>query len=728
MMPSLVRTPLFLQMEATECGAASLAMVLAAHGRWITLEEARERCGTSRDGVDADGLMTAAESYGLAAIALKREPADLRELPMPQILHWCFNHFVVLERASKDTFTILDPAEGRRTLDAEEFGACFTGVTMAFEPDDGFEKGGRMPSVAMALIREALSSKDALIVAFVTGILGVVPGLALAGATSALMTHVLGARQSNWLVPLLAILVGITIAQAGTSLLSAWTVATWKIKIGAVSALRGFMHALTLPMAYYAQRSAGEIVSRIRIGSDLGSTIAGPLANLLPNIFLVLGYLIVLSFYDPIIMVAAIVTCCFNFVALSLITRRLSDRTREHQMAEGRASAVATSGMANLGTYSLMGRESLLLNRWAAAEDAAIATEQRLGMLRCFAGLAPILAGLILTSVVLVVCAVRAIEGSLSLGDLVATQMLASLLNKPIAALASGFCAIQESAGALMRLSDLESHKSAAAFDDRKRDVAPEGGEGRLVLSGIGFEHAPGRPILSGVDLALERGRLVAVIGPSGAGKSTLARLMGGLIDPSAGTVTLDGMPLADWPQAQLRRKLVYVGQAPASFSGSLAENIHLWDTTVDGTAVANAVHRVGLGEAVMRRPGGLETKVVSGETGLSGGELQRLSLARALARNPSVLILDETTSALDPSSEETMMAMLRASGATVIIVTHRAGTACRCDEAILVGDGGIKARGEPALFFGEATSQRASIRAPSHIHDRDTALAVGAA
>jgi len=217
-----------------------------------------------------------------------------------------------------------------------------------------------------------------------------------------------------------------------------------------VSALSGFYRALTLPLSYFAQRSAGEVVSRIRIGSELGSTIAGPLANLLPQIVLVLGYLVVLSLYDPIIMVAAIVTALLNFLILSLITSRLSDRTREHQLAEGRAAAVATSGMANLGTYALMGRENLLLARWTTAEDAAIAAEQRLGILKTMAGLGPVLAGLLLTTVVLVVCAVRAIEGSLSLGDLVATQMLASLLNKPIAGLAAGFCAIQESAGALM--------------------------------------------------------------------------------------------------------------------------------------------------------------------------------------------------------------------------------------------------------------------------------------
>jgi ABC-type bacteriocin/lantibiotic exporter with double-glycine peptidase domain len=306
--------------------------------------------------------------------------------------------------------------------------------------------------------------------------------------------------------------------------------------------------------------------------------------------------------------------------------------------------------------------------------------------------------------------------------------MLASLLNKPIAGLAAGFCAIQESAGALMRLSDLEGHRSAAAFDNRDRSASPQTRDGRLVLQDVGFAHTPGRPILSGVDLALEPGRMIAVIGPSGAGKSTLARLMGGLVEPTAGTVTLDGMPLADWPQNELRNRLLYVGQMPASFSGTIGENITLWDTEIDNAAVTEAVQRVGLSQAVSRRPGGLYTKLVSGETGLSGGELQRLSLARALARGPAVIVLDETTSALDPSSEEEIMEMLRASGAAVIIVTHRSGTACRCDEAILVGNGGIAGRGHPAQFFANGPLVRPAHTQPSHAVHAPLVHAVGAA
>lgn len=695
------RTPLVLQMEAAECGAACLAMVLARHGRWITLEDARERCGTSRDGVNAAGLAAAARSYGMKTVALRREPDDLVALPMPQIIHWCFNHFVVLESVGRKECVIVDPAQGRRSVSRKEFDESFTGLTLALEPGPDFKRAGRAPSVTGALMREAMRSKDAMLVALIVGAFAVVPGLALAGAMSAFVDHILGAGQSSWVPAFIGVLGTVIVVQIALAFLSSWTVATWKIKIGATSALRGFWRAMTLPLAFFSQRSAGEIVSRIRLGSEIGGTVAGPLANVAPELVIAIGYFLILSLYDPVIMAAAFVTCAVNFIVLGAIATRLADRTREHQVAEGRAAAVATSGMAHFPTYQSLGRERLLLGRWTAGEEGAIATEQRLGMLRALANLGPVASGLILAAVVLVVGAMRAMEGTLSLGDLVATQMLAGLLNKPIATLASSFCQLQESAGALMRLADLEEHRCASAFDGREREPADKAVVGKLAMEHVDFAHSPGRPILRDITCTLEPGRLVAVIGGSGAGKSTFARLLAGLIEPNQGTVTLDGRPLDDWPQDALRRAMIYVGQSSATFTGTIEENITLWDRAITNEAVRRAVAWVGLADAIARRPAGLSTKIAANATGFSGGELQRLALARAIVRKPRVLILDETTSALDPQSEELILGVLRATGASVVIVTHRPGTALRCDEAILLREGVIAGRGHPSQFFG---------------------------
>lgn len=705
----LRRTPLVLQMEAAECGAAALAMTLAAHGRWITLEEAREACGTSRDGVTAAGIVEAARSFGLKAEAFRREPEQLADLPMPQVLHWCFDHFVVLERISGSRFVVLDPAHGRVTYDRESFSDRFTGVVIAFEPTADFKRGGRPPSIAKALFAEASRSPDGIAVAFMTGVLAMIPGLALAGALGILVNHVLGARQTGWIPFLLAALCGIVLAKATLALIAARTIANWKIKIGSILALASLTQALRLPLGYFAQRSAGEVVARVRIGSELGGAIAGPLAQTLPHMALIAGFLLVVGLYDVTIMAAALVTAAACFAVLFWILRRLADRTREHQLAEGRAAAVGTTGMDNLGVYTLLGRENLLLARWAAAEDAAIAAEQRLGPLRVLAKLGPAACGLALSGVVLAVCGVRAMEGVMTLGDLVALQVLSSLLGKPISALAAGFCAIQESAGALMRLGDLERHKPAAGFAEKERAPAPAPVAGHLSLRGVSFAHTPGRAIFTDLSLEIAPGRMVAIVGPTGAGKSTLARLCAGMLDPGEGEVSLDGRSLADWPQAELRGALAYVGQTAATFSGSIAENVTLFDPSVPPEAVREAVRRAGLLEAVSRRPLGLDSKIVGGASTFSGGERQRLAIARALVRAPRVFVLDEPTSALDPVSEEAIMEELRATGATVLVVTHREGTAMRCDEAIVVGPGGEIARGTPAALFPQRLAPAAA-------------------
>lgn len=689
-------TPLFLQMEAAECGAACLAMVLAHYGRWLTLEEVRHQCGTSRDGVNALSLVAAGEHYGMDCAVFRREPETIDDLPMPQIVHWNFNHFVVLERVARGRFTIIDPAHGRKTLSRAEFGRSFTGLTLALEPSETFSTGGTRPSVVGSLLAEANRSRDAMLFSLASGILHVVPGVALAGATSIFIDRIMGAQQSDWIAYLLAALAILVVATGALSWLATLTESALKIKIGASSAVGGFWRALRLPLDFYAQRSAGEVVSRIRLGSEIGSTIAGPLAGMLPNTIVALVYLAILWCYDPIVSAAAGAAALVNLLALWAIARRLAERNRELQVAEGRAAGAATAGLASLVAYRALGRERLLVNRWASIEDAAIDAEQRIGWLRAISGLGPVSTGLLLSAIVLVVGATRTMEGTMTLGGLVAAQLIAGLLNAPIAALAGSLCQLQEAAGALMRLADLERHPVAAIYRQQGHSSVPEDGPGRLELDDITFSYIPGRPLLSNVSLTIEPGRMVALLGPSGAGKSTLARLAAGIVDPTAGTVRLDGVALDTVAPHDLRRHLAYVGQNPAIFSGTLDENLRLWSPRFEPREVLEAIEMVGLGETMSRRSGGLFAKVAAGSHGLSGGEQQRLVLARCLLRKPRVIVLDEPTSALDPVSEEQILDLLRQSGITALIVTHRPGTAMRCDEAILVEGGQIRGQGEP--------------------------------
>jgi ABC-type bacteriocin/lantibiotic exporter with double-glycine peptidase domain len=705
------RARTILQMEAAECGAACLAMVLSAHGREIALEDARERCGTSRDGVDAAALARAGESYGLKVKAVRREPEDLAELPLPAILHWNFNHFVVLEAVKGDRFVLLDPAVGRRVVTRTELGKALTGLVLVMAPGETFRTGGRRPMALPALLRQAAGSWDAMAIVFACGVVGIVPGLVLAGAIQTYSDYVVAQGRRDWLIFLIVALAATLLVQAMLGALREWTVASLKSKIGVVVAARAFEHVLFLPLSFFAQRNAGEVVSRLRIGSEIGGTVAGPLAQMLPNIAVAGGYLAIIWLYDAVLGGIVTAIALANLVVLIRLSERLSEATRLQNVLEGAASGVATAGFMAFDAFRLLGREALFASRWLTAEEAALDAEQRLGRIRAAVNLGPAAAMLLISMCVLGAGAFRVMQGDLALGGLLALQVLAGLVAAPIAAIASHYCALQESAGALMRLDDLIDHaadsqinRSAPRPATSAEAAAPAGSALRFEALGFGF--GTGADLFSGLDLAFSPNELTAITGVSGAGKSTLARLAAGLVAPRAGRVLFEGRALGDWPHESLRRRLQYVPQASAVMSGTIRDNITMWDETIGQDAIDAALELAGAQEMVARA-GGLTAMLSADRPGLSGGEIQRLALARALARRPQVLVLDETTSALDALSEQRVLDGLKRSGAAVLLVSHRPGSIRRCDRVLhLDGTGGVALRANTG--DGQADAQAA--------------------
>jgi ABC-type bacteriocin/lantibiotic exporter with double-glycine peptidase domain len=692
------RARTILQMEAAECGAACLAMVLSAHDREIALEDARERCGTSRDGVDAAALARAGESYGLKVKAVRREPEDLAELPLPAILHWNFNHFVVLEAVKGDRFVLLDPAVGRRTVTRADLGKALTGLVLVMVPGESFKTGGRRPMALPALLRQAAGSWDAMAIVFVCGVVGIIPGLVLAGAIQTYSDYVVAQGRRDWLIFILFALAATLLVQVALGALREWTVAALKSKIGVVVAARAFEHVLFLPLSFFAQRNAGEVVSRLRIGSEIGGTVAGPLAQMLPNIAVAGGYLAIIWLYDAVLGGIVTAIALANLVVLIRLSERLSEATRLQNVLEGAASGVATAGFMAFDAFRLLGREALFASRWLTAEEAALDAEQRLGRIRAAVNLGPAAAMLLISMCVLGAGAFRVMQGDLALGGLLALQVLAGLVAAPIAAIASHYCALQESAGALMRLDDLIEHAADSQINrSAPRPAAPADAaatEGAVLrFEGLGFGFGTGADLFSGLDLTFSANELTAITGVSGAGKSTLARLAAGLVAPRAGRVLFEDCALGDWPHESLRRRLQYVPQASAVMSGTIRDNITMWDETIGEDAIDAALELAGAQEMVARA-GGLTAMLSADRPGLSGGEIQRLALARALARRPQVLVLDETTSALDALSEQRVLEGLRRCGAAVLLVSHRPGSIRRCDRVLhLDGAGGVMLR-----------------------------------
>ncbi|MDX2201307.1 MAG: cysteine peptidase family C39 domain-containing protein [Hyphomicrobiaceae bacterium] len=706
------RVPVVLQMEAAECGAACLAMVLGAHGRQVSLEEARIACATSRDGVDAARLIEAGVSFGLAGHGLRREPADLAELPLPAVLHWNFDHFVVLERVARRGYLIVDPAVGRRWVDRTELGRSFTGVVLAFAPGPGFVRSAARRSTLGQLVDEAFRSKDAIAVGGALGLLEIVPAIALAGAIGAFTDQVAAMGRQSWSLWIVAVLAATCLAQVLIAAVGARVVAALRAKVATHIAVSGFWRALHLPISFFAERSAGEIVSRLRLGSELGGIVAGPLARMLPDFVAALGFLAVLAALAPPVALAVACVAGISVVAMIGLSRRVSTANAAWQVAEGAASGAMIAGFDALATYKLHGREQLFIERQAALEDVALDREQRVGLLRALAEAAPAAFGLAAAVAVLAAGAWLVMDGSLTLGGLIACQLIAGLLNAPVVALAGAVPRLQEAAGAFARIDDLARHPLAHGFAHAPR--APQAAPatpraGRLVLDRLSFAFDPQRPLFSDVSLALEPGRVVAIMGPSGAGKSTVARICAGFETPAAGRVLLGDLPLQDWTPEALRQALQYVPQQAGLFSASIDENVTLWAEDVSHEAVETALRAVGLQDLLHARAGGAAARLAAHAPALSGGEVQRLALARALARRPAVIVLDEATSALDAEAEAGIFAGLRALGATAVVVTHRLDTAARCDEVYVLEPGGLVRQAGPSPVEDAAGSAERS-------------------
>ncbi|MGB9114715.1 cysteine peptidase family C39 domain-containing protein [Bradyrhizobium sp.] len=710
-------TPVILQMEAAECGAVCLAMVLASHGKHVALEVMRERCNTSRDGLNAAQIKKAAETFGLDVKSLRCEPEDLGRLPTPMIVHWNFDHYVVLEKVTGDRFHLVDPAIGRRTVDRRTFGRSFTGVVLIFEPGERFERSGRRPSVLRTLLEEARRSPDAMASVGLAGIAAILPGIALSGAIGLFVDHVAGNGQTEWGAPLILGLVCLMAVQALLAILSGRIGAAFRAKIAVHIAARGFWHALFLPLGFFQQRNVGDLIARLRLGADVGGTVAGPLANVLPNIVEVAIYLAVLLLFNPLISLTAASIAAVNCGALFLLTLRIGEANRAQQVVEGSAAGIATAGFAVLAAYRMHGREDLLKARIIAAEDRALDAEQRMGWLTSLAGLGPLASGLVLNAAALMICAWLVMEGDLSLGGLVSVQTLVGLLAAPVAALAADLTSLQRAAGAVMRVGDILDNPTEASMAPERIRQCPPAIEGRLSLRGVGHDFAGGANLFHDIDLEVAPGEMVALVGVSGSGKSTLARIAAGLAPATRGSVLLDGIPIGDWPCDALRRTVQYVPQNSAVFTGTIEQNVSVWDEAIDGGTVAEAVAAVGLESRFARSAAGLSARIASASAALSGGEIQRLALARALARRPRLLILDETTSALDTISEKAVIALLRRTGTAVLIVTHRAGTAVRCDRTYALQGGRLLLQASKAEFGRGAPKARPS-RAPIPLRD----------
>ncbi len=690
-----------LQMHVTECGAACLGSVLAHFGRWVALNELREKCEVSRDGSTAAGILRAARHYGLECTGRAVQLDQVRKLPLPLVLFWEFNHFVILEGFDRGHFYLNDPATGRRTLSTEEFGKGFSGIALQFNPGPEFRRGGDRPSTLRQVGEWLGAARGALAATVACGSLLALLALAVPASLSVFVDHVLADREP-WGELVAAVLAGAAVLVYCLAWLKQRFLKRLAVRISVVSSNRCISQLLRLPVEFFAHRLVGELTNRVMSIDRIANSLSDRFLSLMIDVAMSAVFLVAMMAYDALLAFIVLGLAVVNGTLVHIVTRLRIDRSHALRREQGMLFGVGMLMLNHADNLRMTAADDRFFSRWSGQQARELDARQRYAELGYINTALPGLFAMLGSAAILVLGAHQVMAGAITLGTLVGFYILAAMFLAPVGRLVEFADTRQTLETDMYRLEDITKSAEDPGFSRRAPEAeAISTFEGRLQLAGqvelrgVTFGYNRGRPpLIEDFNLVIRPGQRVAVVGPSGSGKSTLSRLVSGIYQPWSGDILFDGRPRHEIPEEVLRRSLSMVDQDVVLFSATLRDNITLWNPAVPDEAIVAAARDACIHEEILGRPLGYATQVEEGGANFSGGQRQRLEIARALVGDPTVLILDEATSALDAATEEVVDNALRRRGMTCLIVAHRMSTVRDCDEIIVLDKGKEVQRG----------------------------------
>lgn len=687
------RVPVLQQMDATECGAACLAMLLNYYEYQTGVAEVRKRCGVGRDGLSALTIVKAARAYGLRARAISLLSADFRAVPLPAIIHWEFNHFLVVERWSAKYVDVVDPALGRRRLSAEEFDAGFTGVVLLLEPGVQFARHKRSAQLSLwTYLRSVFRLPGFLAQILVASLFLQVLGLIIPFLTQLSVDQIIPAGLKS-LMPLLGLgILVIVLAQSVTTLLRGLLVIYLQAKVDLEMMLGFFEHLLSLPYHFFQQRSSGDLLSRLNSNIAIRDVLTNQMISTLLDGSTVVVYLFILFDQSPLIALCAFVVGVLQLGMLLLSSRLIHYLNKQDLIAQGRAQGYMTEALIGIATLKAAGAEQQAFHRWSNLFfehlNVSVRRDSFASVMNTVLSSLRLLAPLLL----LWVGTLQVLQGAMTLGTMLALNALAASFLMPLGSLATSAQQFQLVRAHFERILDVVE---AEPEQEIQAVAQPPMLSGRVELRQVGFRYDPNGPlVLRNVTLSIEPGQKVALVGRTGSGKSTLGKLLLGLYLPTEGDILYDDLSLRTLNYQAVRNQFGVVLQESALFSGSVRENIALNHSGMDLDQVVEAARAAAIHDDILQMPMGYETLISEGGSALSGGQRQRLAIARALASRPTLMLFDEATSHLDVLTEQVVEQNLNALACTRIVIAHRLSTVRNADLILVLEEGAVVERG----------------------------------
>ncbi|MGM9699101.1 MAG: NHLP family bacteriocin export ABC transporter peptidase/permease/ATPase subunit [Prevotella sp.] len=687
--------PVIMQMETVECGAAALSMLLAYHGKWVSLEQLRTECGVSRDGCNARNIVMAARNYGMDAHGWRADIESLEKMA-PAIIHWNFNHFVVFKGFSKGLAFINDPAAGSMAVSMTDFRRSYTGIAITAEPGSAFEPSGHQTSIFHYIRENIKGVSDAFIFTLVMGTLMAFVGLLYPLFSQVFLDGIITGKNDEWTIPFFVAMGGLVFFHFVLALLDNVFGRRFSGSMSLKGNARFLWHALNLPIEFYSQRYVGDIVQRQSLNETITTTLVMILAPYAVNVLLLMMYVLLMAKYSIPLTVMGLLVVALNMYVVVKERELRNNLSRALEQSEGRFYGITMSCIDNIESIKAAGAERGFFEFWAG--NFARRNNQEVAMQR--RTFYPYIFGHLANSLVLILGAALILNGEFSIGMLMAFQGFMSEFMKPAMGLMTGSTTVIELRSQMERIDDVLAYpiqKRKSEMPTGEEESVPSqmklGGE--LELRNVTFGYNPtAEPLITDFSMKLSPGHSVAIVGASGCGKSTIAKLVSGLYAPWSGQILFDGRDIGEVSHDEFVNSVAVIDQNVVLFNDTISENLKMWDHSVEDFTMTMACIDAGIRDDIISRPRGFNTRLVKGGGNFSGGQRQRMEIATALAREPVILVLDEATSALDTVMERDVMQSIRQCGASIIVIAHRLSTVRDCDEIIVMDKGHIVQRG----------------------------------